>query len=200
MYGFNVTQQTFNYDNRPVAPLTNYTFDQWWFHGHLDHPPNPGDIFDLPAGGTATTEIACNKGATTYFASSEGGDIRNPDKPNDPCPGSQSSEYHTTGFDDLKGCALAIAYKNDARAVNPEVRATFFRLSYGLTTPPGFYRVLDQPNLCMESFHGLSGACSHAPMSRGRLHLRVVLDPQSRLGRRAECVLFTRLLSDLTSF
>ena len=45
MYGFNVTDKTFPYDNRPVAPLTNYTFDQWWFHGHLDYPPNPGDLF-----------------------------------------------------------------------------------------------------------------------------------------------------------
>jgi hypothetical protein len=121
MYGFNVTQQTFSYDNRPVSPLINYTFDQWWFHGHLDHPPNDGDIFDLPAGQPATTEIACNKGATTFFASSEGGDIRNPNAPNDPCPGSPPAEYHTTGPDDLKGCALAIAYKNDARQVQPEV-------------------------------------------------------------------------------
>ncbi|EIN04021.1 hypothetical protein PUNSTDRAFT_146766 [Punctularia strigosozonata HHB-11173 SS5] len=120
MYGFNVTDHTFPYDNRPVAPLTNYTFDQWWFHGHLDYPPNDGDIFELPAGQPATTEIACNKGATTFFASSEGGDIRNPNKPNDPCPGSDPSEYHTTGPSDLKGCALAIAYKNDARQVQPE--------------------------------------------------------------------------------
>ena len=69
MYGFNVTDKTFPYDNRPVAPLTNYTFDQWWFHGHLDYPPNPGDFFELPAGKPATAEIACNKGLTSYFAS-----------------------------------------------------------------------------------------------------------------------------------
>jgi hypothetical protein len=58
MYGFNVTGQDFPYDNRPVAPLFNMTFNQWWFHGHLDHPPNPGDVFDLPAGQSVTTEIA----------------------------------------------------------------------------------------------------------------------------------------------
>ncbi|KAF5341365.1 hypothetical protein D9758_012288 [Tetrapyrgos nigripes] len=120
MYGFNVTDQTFPYDNRPVAPLVDMTFDQWWFHGHLDHPPNPGDIFDLPAGQTVTTEIACNKGATTHFNSSEGGDIRDPNNPNDVCPGAPIAEYHTSGFDDLTGCALAIAYKNDARDVKPE--------------------------------------------------------------------------------
>ncbi|OBZ72041.1 hypothetical protein A0H81_07553 [Grifola frondosa] len=117
MYGFNVTDKTFSYDNRPVTPLMDMTFDQWWFHNHLDYPPNDGDIFELRAGQPATTEIACNKGATSYFASSEGGDIRNGD---DVCPGSPPSEYHTTGLSDVKGCALAIAYKSNARDVQPE--------------------------------------------------------------------------------
>lgn len=122
MFGFNVTDSTFPYDNRPVAPLMDMTFDQWWMHGHLDYPPNPGDVFTLPAGTAVTTEIACNKGATSFFASADGGDIRSGD---DVCPGSPPSEYHTTGPDDLKGCALAIAYKADARTVNPEDFAVF---------------------------------------------------------------------------
>lgn len=117
MYGFNVTDKTFPYDNRPVAPLINYTFEQWWFHGHLDYPPHPGDFFELPAGQVATAEIACNKGATTWFNSSEGGDIRSG---NDPCPGSTPAAYHTTGFSDLKGCALAIAYESDVTKIQPE--------------------------------------------------------------------------------
>lgn len=116
MWGFNVTQQTYSYDNRPVAPLMNMTFDQWWFHGHLDHPPNDGDFFELPAGQAATTELACNKGATSFFASSEGGDIRNGD---DPCPGSPMSEWHTNGINDLFGCSLAIAYKSNVSEVQP---------------------------------------------------------------------------------
>ena len=117
MFGFNVTFDTFPYDNRPVAPLMDMTFDQWWFHGHLGYPPNPGDVFQLPAGRPATAEIACNKGATSYFASSDGGDIRNGD---DPCPGSPPEVYHTTGIDDVTGCGLAIAYKSDVREVQPE--------------------------------------------------------------------------------
>lgn len=117
MYGFNVTDHTYDYDNRPVAPLTNYTFDQWWFHGHLDHPPNAGDFFELPVGKPATTEIACNKGATTWFNSSEGGDIRQGDSP---CPNSDPSAYHTKGIDDVKGCALAIAYESDVTKIQPE--------------------------------------------------------------------------------
>ncbi|KAH9847531.1 hypothetical protein C2E23DRAFT_907078 [Lenzites betulinus] len=117
MYGFNVTDKTFPYDNRPVAPLTNYTFDQWWFHGHLDYPPNPGDIFELPAGKPATTEISCDKGATTWFNSSQGGDVRQGDSP---CPNSSPAAYHTSGFSDLKGCALAIAYESDVTKIQPE--------------------------------------------------------------------------------
>jgi hypothetical protein len=120
MWGFNVTEKDFDYDNRPVAPLRDFTFQKWWFHNHLGHPPNEGDVFELPAGKAATAEIACNKGATSYFASSEGGDIRVPGNPNEVCPNSPSVAYHTNGIDDLEGCALAIAYKDDVNQVTPE--------------------------------------------------------------------------------
>lgn len=49
------------YDNRPVSPLMDMTFHQWWFHGHLDYPPHAEDVFELPAGTNVTTEIGCNK-------------------------------------------------------------------------------------------------------------------------------------------
>lgn len=124
MYGFNVTNPdpSFSYDNRPVAPLMNMDFDQWWFHGHLGFPPNEGDYFELPAGQPATTELACDKGLTSYFASSPGGDVRDG---NNPCPGPNNSfdptgAMHTSGFNDLKGCALAIAYESDVTKIQPE--------------------------------------------------------------------------------
>ncbi|KAH7925687.1 hypothetical protein BV22DRAFT_1112159 [Leucogyrophana mollusca] len=117
MFGFNVTQQTFSYDNRPVAPLMAMTFDQWWFHGHLGYPPHPTDVFELPAGQNVTAEVACDKGATSYYASSPGGNVQNGD---DVCPGSPMSEYHTTGLDDVKGCGLAIAYKSNVSEVQPD--------------------------------------------------------------------------------
>ncbi|KAI0090273.1 hypothetical protein BDY19DRAFT_1087507 [Irpex rosettiformis] len=122
MYGFNVTMNTFPYDNRPVAPLINYTFDQWWFHGHLDYPPHPEDFFELPAGQAATAEVACSKTATSYWQSSDGGNAQQGDNP---CPNSDTSAIHTTGIDDVKGCALAIAYKSDAHDVQPEDFAVF---------------------------------------------------------------------------
>ncbi|KAH9945461.1 uncharacterized protein BXZ73DRAFT_73606 [Epithele typhae] len=125
MYGFNVTAETFSYDNRPVAPLQDMTFDQWWAHGHLDFPPHPDDIFELPAGGAATAQLTCNKGLTSFFASSEGRtDVREGENP---CPGDTvpSGALHTTGFDDLTGCALAIAYESDVRKIQPEDFAVF---------------------------------------------------------------------------
>ncbi|KZP23879.1 hypothetical protein FIBSPDRAFT_785603, partial [Athelia psychrophila] len=119
MWGYNVSFQDLPYDNRAVAPLTNYTFDQWWFHGHLDYPPNAGDIFELPAGQTATAELGCDRGATDFFAGADGGDIRDPNDEQNPCPGSPIAEFHTQGFDDLKGCALAIAYNDNVTAIQP---------------------------------------------------------------------------------
>jgi len=125
MFGFNVTETTFPYDNRPVAPLADMTFAEWWFHGHLDFPPNAGDVFDLPAGQTATAEVACDKGATSFFTTNPGGDIRLPNDPDNPCPGSPLAAIHTTGLDNVKGCAMAISYKSDANQVQPEDFAVF---------------------------------------------------------------------------
>ncbi|KAI0787686.1 hypothetical protein C8Q74DRAFT_1366521 [Fomes fomentarius] len=118
MYGFNVTDKTFSYDNRPQVPLYGMTFDQWWMHGHIDYPPHPGDFFELPAGGKVNTEISCDKGATSWYPTSEGGDVGYGD--NFACPGAQPSAIHTTGLDDVKGCALGIAYQSDVHALKPE--------------------------------------------------------------------------------
>ncbi|KAL1700823.1 hypothetical protein EV121DRAFT_263730 [Schizophyllum commune] len=122
MWGFNVTSNTFAYDNRPVVPLKYMNFTTWWFHGHLDYPPNDGDFFELPAGKAATAEIACTKGATSFADTNAatGGDVREKSNPNDVCPGMKMIEYHTTGVDNVKGCALSIAYKSDVANVTQE--------------------------------------------------------------------------------
>ncbi|KAJ3568658.1 hypothetical protein NP233_g5568 [Leucocoprinus birnbaumii] len=115
MYGFNQSEG----DNRPVDPLANMTFDQWWFHDHLAYPPNPGDVFNLPAGGNITSQLTCHKGYTSYNATS-GGPIDDKGQPDSPCPGSPSTQWHAENFGDVEGCALAIAPKSDAKQVNPE--------------------------------------------------------------------------------
>jgi hypothetical protein len=38
-----------------------------------------------------------------------------------PCPGYPLSQFHTTGINDLKGCAMGIAYKSNVNDVQPEV-------------------------------------------------------------------------------
>lgn len=118
MWGMHVNPEDYPYDNRPETPLQQYTFDQWWFHGHLAHPPPAGKFFDLPAGGIATGQTACNLGATIYWAQSGGStDIRQGDYP---CPNNPTSQFHTTGIDDVKGCALSITYNSDVNSVKPE--------------------------------------------------------------------------------
>ncbi|KAI5117029.1 hypothetical protein M0805_001545 [Coniferiporia weirii] len=117
MWGFNVTSKTFSYDNRPVVPLMNLPFSKWWFHGHLDYPPNDGDFLEIPAGETMNTEIACDKGATSYFASSPGGSIQDGENP---CPGSPTTAFHANNEADTRGCALAITHQSDVSAVKPE--------------------------------------------------------------------------------
>ncbi|KAI0359907.1 hypothetical protein OH77DRAFT_1434295 [Trametes cingulata] len=142
MYGFNVTDKTFSYDNRPQVPLYNMNFDQWWFHGHLGYPPNEGDFFELQAGGSVTSVLSCDKGATPYYNSSQGGDVGYGS--DSPCPGAPTSAYHTTGLDDVKGCALAIAYKADVNDVKPDDFAIF---SINQTCVWNMYTKFDVPNL-----------------------------------------------------
>ena len=107
-------------------------------HGHKDYPPNPGDFLELPAGGKINAEISCDKGATSWYPSSEGYVhicrkcwlcrlIRVSSHSGDvgfgsdfACPGAQPSAIHATGIDDVKGCALAIAYQSDVNALKPD--------------------------------------------------------------------------------
>jgi hypothetical protein len=115
MWGFNISSGF-----RPQNPMINLTFNQWWFHGYLDTaPPHPNDIKQLPVGQNATTELSCDKDATSWWPSGPGGDRQQLHNPS-PCPGSNISEFHTTGIHDLGGCALAVAYKSDAFDVQPD--------------------------------------------------------------------------------
>lgn len=41
-------------------------------HGHKDYPPNAGDFLELPAGGKINAEISCDKGATSWYPTSQG--------------------------------------------------------------------------------------------------------------------------------
>ncbi|EJU04796.1 hypothetical protein DACRYDRAFT_20413 [Dacryopinax primogenitus] len=145
MYGFNWTLHNPGwanpgaYDNRPVVPLMGRTFDDWWMHGHIDLPPNPGDVLQVPAGGKFLLQMACDKGATDYYASSDGGDIRDGDWP---CPNSTSDEWHTKDMTDIKGCGIGIAYKSDITQVTPEDITIF---TVNVTCPWYRYQWFDVP-------------------------------------------------------
>ncbi|KAI5806802.1 hypothetical protein DFH27DRAFT_358925 [Peziza echinospora] len=98
-----------------IEPLHGMPFEQWWFHNEITaHPPAPGKIFDLPAGGTAVAQIACEQRWTKH-----GG---NPDPNNSPCPSDPAAAHAGLPPKDssMRGCGLAIAYKSDARDVKKE--------------------------------------------------------------------------------
>jgi len=98
-----------------ATPLANLPFDRWWFHGNKNKQPNAGVLpKDLPAGGKVTLELSCNK----RFTSLGGGDRSN----TDPCPTDTPSMHAGKPLEDknLLGCGLAIAYKSDVNAVQPE--------------------------------------------------------------------------------
>ncbi|KZT57666.1 hypothetical protein CALCODRAFT_495905 [Calocera cornea HHB12733] len=130
MYGFNWTLDasswTGSYDNRPVAPMYNMPFTEWWMHGHQNLPPNPGDYLELPAGGKFEVEMACDKSATDYWNTSGQADFR---QGNWPCPGASSIEFHTATINDTKGCAFGIAYKSDIASVT-QADITIFTVNY----------------------------------------------------------------------
>ena len=81
----------------------------------MDNPPNPGDFMLLPAGGQLDLQTACERDYTSY-----GKNISDPKNPNYPCPFQPMSEFHTLGPDNVKGCAMGIAYKSDIKEVKPE--------------------------------------------------------------------------------
>lgn len=89
-----VVRKSLSFDHfAPVPEANKYLRDQ---HGHLNYPPNPGNFFELPAGNGATTQLACNKGATKWWATSEGStDIRQGEYP---CPGYPTSQFHVSSF------------------------------------------------------------------------------------------------------
>jgi hypothetical protein len=78
----------------------------------------------LPVGKNKTVELSCDIDATSYWKYGPGGDQRRPDI-DSVCPGAPLAEFHTTGIDDLGGCALAVAYESDANKIQPEDFAVF---------------------------------------------------------------------------
>ncbi|BGP35236.1 hypothetical protein JCM10296v2_007070 [Rhodotorula toruloides] len=112
----------FSYDaGDPVVPLGPgvQKVEEWWFRGPQARAlkPQNDSVMQLPAGGTAEIEIACNVAWTSY-----GSRTTDPSDPLSACPDNYGA-YHTGDpagpLDDelLSGCALAVAYKDDIEEV-----------------------------------------------------------------------------------
>lgn len=94
-------------------PLHSRPISGWMFHGNPIPPPDGAKMF-LPSGGNVTVETACEKRHTSYG----GGDTSH----NHPCPTDPAAAHSGPDMADqnLRGCALAIAYKSNAQEVRPE--------------------------------------------------------------------------------
>ncbi|GAA6055117.1 hypothetical protein NBRC10513_000803 [Rhodotorula toruloides] len=119
MYG---VEAGFSYEaGDPVAPLGSgvQKLEDWWFRGPRARAlkPQNDSVMELPAGGGAKIEIACNVAWTSY-----GSRTTDPSDPLSACPDNYGA-YHTGDpagpLDDklLSGCALAVEYKNDIEEV-----------------------------------------------------------------------------------
>lgn len=112
------------------------TFDQWWFHGYIDKSPANNSIMELPAGGTYHGQVACNKALTLYG--------QNPAQQTGifACDGAGPSggigAMHTSDAwkspdpQDVKGCAIGIAYESNVTKIQPE---DFTVISVNYTCP-----------------------------------------------------------------
>lgn len=109
----------FNGDGYEASvPLSGESFSTWWFHGALDKASSVTEKLSLPAGESVTVELACNKRFTSY-----GTDAVD----NESCPDDVASNHAGSPINqsELRGCALAIAYKSDFADVNPDDFAVF---------------------------------------------------------------------------
>ncbi|KAF8471114.1 hypothetical protein BDZ91DRAFT_677604 [Kalaharituber pfeilii] len=101
-------------DSKIHEPLHSMPISRWLFHGEAHNPPPDGARMQLPAGGNVTIEVACEKRHTSFG----GGDTSH----NHPCPSDPPAMHSGPDFPDhlLRGCAIAIAYKQSAADVRPE--------------------------------------------------------------------------------
>lgn len=106
MYGYDDDNSAYPMGYPDFVPFSN-----WWFHGQINQPPADGQFFELPAGGQAQAQVACNKQWTTW------GGYQG--TPSDACPDDFGS-LHEASTANTKGCAIAIAYKSDVNDVKPE--------------------------------------------------------------------------------
>jgi len=93
-------------------PLHNLEFKDWWFHGAIDEPPADGEFLEIPSGGTINVELANNKHSTTFSSF-----------PQDPDPLKTTFNTHLgvpNQLGEIKGSAIAIAYKSDVHDIKPE--------------------------------------------------------------------------------
>ncbi|WWC70230.1 uncharacterized protein I206_104180 [Kwoniella pini CBS 10737] len=133
MYGWDPNDPN---QSEPVLPLMHLSFNDWWFHGYINKPPQEGKFMSLPSGGTYKGQVACNKALTKY------GQNENQQKGIYACDGNgsqggigamhTSDKWESQNPKDVKGCGIAIAYESDVSKIKPE---DFSVISVNYTCP-----------------------------------------------------------------
>ncbi|WVR07021.1 hypothetical protein IAU60_004060 [Kwoniella sp. DSM 27419] len=121
MYGWDPNDPN---QSEPVLPLMNLNFNEWWFHGYINKPPQEGKMMNLPAGGTYHGQVACNKALTSYGQNAyqqTGIYACDGDGPQGGIGAMHTSDqWGSPDPQDVKGCGIAIAYESDVSKIQPE--------------------------------------------------------------------------------
>jgi len=151
-------RDTKNVNSNDLAnPLENMKFNQWWWHGNLDYPPDKtryGDkaVMNIPANGLFDLDIASNRAFTSidtgkyfpYVADPSKMDPREAPDPWELSYFGNVSNAHAPHRLDVAGCAVGIAYKSDHREVKPN---DFVIFTVEHDCPARFLQNFSVPNL-----------------------------------------------------
>ncbi|WVQ99392.1 hypothetical protein IAU59_006525 [Kwoniella sp. CBS 9459] len=133
MYGWDPSDPN---QSEPVLPLMHLPFNEWWFHGYINKPPQEGKIMELPSGGTYHGQVACNKALTTYGQNDyqqTGIYACDGDGPTGGIGAMHTTDqWNSPDPKDVKGCAIGIAYQSDVTKIQPK---DFTVISVNYTCP-----------------------------------------------------------------
>ncbi|KAF8524302.1 hypothetical protein BU17DRAFT_84899 [Hysterangium stoloniferum] len=119
---------------QPALPLQDLPFAKWWWHGYLNYPPPNNAVMQLPAGKAVTVHLAGNSAFTKvgqtpgvlWPGGGKPGSVNEAVENNVNYWGKEpAGNLHTSGHSGLAGCALSIAYTDNAKNVRPEDMTVF---------------------------------------------------------------------------
>ncbi|TMW59784.1 hypothetical protein Poli38472_004853 [Pythium oligandrum] len=151
MYCLNGSDPSVNDQNTNLAvnPLYDLPKEKWWFQadrGCDKAPPSPGDVLELPAGGSFEVEFAINRAFTTLSydgkqATEWTGGEKYPSDWKGKNPPECLGPLHAESESKAAGTAFAISYVSDIKDVTMENLVVFTTLAHTPWKRKGVYQV-----------------------------------------------------------